>query len=40
MGIAGAAWATIISQAVRMVMAAMAIRSDVNEVRLRLRVRS
>ncbi|HHX19261.1 MAG TPA: MATE family efflux transporter [Clostridiaceae bacterium] len=37
MGIAGAAWATIISQAVRMVMAAMAIRSDVNEVRLRLK---
>ncbi len=37
MGIAGAAWATIISQAVRMILAAMAIRSDVNEVRLRFR---
>jgi len=37
MGIAGAAWATVISQAVRMLLGAMAIRSDVNEVRLRFR---
>jgi putative MATE family efflux protein len=37
MGIAGAAWATIISQAVRMILGAMAIRSDVNEVRLRFK---
>ena len=37
MGIAGAAWATVISQAVRMILGAVAIRSNINEVRLRLR---
>ncbi|MBP6162138.1 MAG: MATE family efflux transporter [Clostridiaceae bacterium] len=37
LGIAGAAWATVISQVVRMILGAVAIRSNVNEVRLRLK---
>ncbi|HNZ62946.1 MAG TPA: MATE family efflux transporter [Bacillota bacterium] len=37
LGIAGAAWATVISQAFRVVLGAGAIRSHVNDVRLRFR---
>ncbi len=37
LGIAGAAWATVLSQVFRVVLGARAIRSDVNDVRLRFR---
>ncbi len=37
MGIAGAAWATVISQAVRVMLGILAIRSKTNEIRLRFK---